>query len=69
MHAAREKYVNLSTSSNHTFTAFANGLEHHMPLSEQRKFKYTLSVDGFSTSARLSKLLATGQVRVSMAAG
>lgn len=35
-----------------------------MPLTEQRRWKYSLSLDGLGCSNRLQKIMATGQVRV-----
>jgi hypothetical protein len=36
----------------------ASSLGAHIPLSEQRKYKYTLNTDGFTASVRFAKLLA-----------
>lgn len=65
-HAVPCRYVNHSVASQHKYTHFmSSGMPGaHMPLAEQRSYKYTLNTDGYATSGRFTKLLATGQVRV-----
>lgn len=57
---AREAYTNHTWDAEQKYTSFGGG---GMPLSEQRKFKYTFSTDGLGCSNRFQKLLATGQAR------
>lgn len=57
----RQHYVAHSNATGGSHTDFAATGSGHMPLSQQRRFRYTFSTDGFTASTRLAKLLATGQ--------
>ncbi|KAL4459075.1 hypothetical protein ABPG75_013940 [Micractinium tetrahymenae] len=57
----RQHYVAHSNATGHKYTNFSDVGAGHLPLSEQRRFRYTFNTDGFTASTRLAKLLATGQ--------
>ncbi|KAL4431955.1 hypothetical protein ABPG77_000222 [Micractinium sp. CCAP 211/92] len=57
----RQLYASHSNATGRRHTDFADVGSGHMPLSQQRRFRYTFSTDGYTASTRLAKLLATGQ--------
>lgn len=63
MESSRIHYADRSNSTNYTYTDLVDAAKQHVPLSQQLKYKYSFSTDGYSVSARLAKVLATGQVR------
>jgi hypothetical protein len=61
----RDYYSQLSDRTNRTLLEVGMVETHGwLPIREQLRFKYALSVDGNTASTRLAMLLASDQVRV-----